>query len=160
MARHQRKDEEAGGEGLGVVETRKKLWRDASGNIVCKRPSQRDTCRPGKKRQPTNSNALRQQNGAVDVDYGRALSAEPLSPPRSMLSGESMEQLSHQLPELPNDPDFIAQTSGPDMFGFLANSSWGIQSSSMNTQMDAPFNEIFNPDTGGKISVRIVLDQN
>ena len=33
MLRHQQKDKEAGGEGLGVVCTRKRLWRDADGNI-------------------------------------------------------------------------------------------------------------------------------
>lgn len=40
MARHREKDEEAGGEGLGVLATRKRLWRDGEGNIVnARRPS-------------------------------------------------------------------------------------------------------------------------
>ena len=40
MARHKEKDDEAGGEGLGVLATRKRLWRDAEGNIVnARRPS-------------------------------------------------------------------------------------------------------------------------
>ena len=40
MARHKEKDDEAGGEGLGVLATRKRLWRDADGNIVnARRPS-------------------------------------------------------------------------------------------------------------------------
>jgi len=40
MARHKEKDDEAGGEGLGVLATRKRLWRDASGTIVnARRPS-------------------------------------------------------------------------------------------------------------------------
>jgi len=40
MARHKEKDDEAGGEGLGVLATRKRLWRDANGNIVnARRPS-------------------------------------------------------------------------------------------------------------------------
>jgi hypothetical protein len=34
MARHKEKDDEAGGEGLGVLATRKRLWRDTDGNIV------------------------------------------------------------------------------------------------------------------------------
>ncbi|RDW59882.1 hypothetical protein BP6252_12969 [Coleophoma cylindrospora] len=34
MARHKEKDDEAGGEGLGFLATRKRLWRDADGNIV------------------------------------------------------------------------------------------------------------------------------
>ncbi|KAH8586731.1 hypothetical protein B0O99DRAFT_695197 [Bisporella sp. PMI_857] len=40
MARHKEKDDEAGGEGLGVLATRKRLWRDANGQIVkARRPS-------------------------------------------------------------------------------------------------------------------------
>lgn len=38
MLRHRKKDEEAGGEGLGVVETRKRLWCDVNGKIVQSRP--------------------------------------------------------------------------------------------------------------------------
>jgi len=34
MARHKEKDDEAGGEGLGILATRKRLWRDPEGNIV------------------------------------------------------------------------------------------------------------------------------
>jgi len=40
MARHKEKDDEAGGEGLGVLATRKRLWRDSNGAIVnARRPS-------------------------------------------------------------------------------------------------------------------------
>ena len=40
MARHKEKDDEAGGEGLGILATRKRLWRDVDGNIVnARRPS-------------------------------------------------------------------------------------------------------------------------
>ena len=39
LMRHKQKDEEAGGIGLGVVETRKRSWRDVEGNLVTKRPS-------------------------------------------------------------------------------------------------------------------------
>lgn len=38
MARHRQKDLEAGGEGLGVVETRKRLWEDVDGTVVKNRP--------------------------------------------------------------------------------------------------------------------------
>ena len=39
MARHRQRDQEAGGEGLGVVETRKRLWEDIDGSVVQNRPS-------------------------------------------------------------------------------------------------------------------------
>jgi len=52
MARHKEKDDEAGGEGLGVLATRKRLWRDANGNIVnARRPS---CTQEGAKRRQTN----------------------------------------------------------------------------------------------------------
>lgn len=39
MERHAQKDREAGGEGLGVLVTRKRCWRDEDGNITTKRPA-------------------------------------------------------------------------------------------------------------------------
>ena len=39
MARHRQRDQEAGGEGLGVVETRKRLWKDIDGSVVKNRPT-------------------------------------------------------------------------------------------------------------------------
>ncbi len=39
LARHRQKDDVAGGPGLGLVESRKKLWLDVDGQIVSKRPS-------------------------------------------------------------------------------------------------------------------------
>jgi len=39
MARHRQKDEEAGAEGCGVLNTRKRMWKDADGNIVTKKPT-------------------------------------------------------------------------------------------------------------------------
>ena len=38
MARHTQRDLEAGGEGLGVVETRKRLWQAIDGTVVKNRP--------------------------------------------------------------------------------------------------------------------------
>ncbi len=148
MTRHRQKDEEAGGEGLGVIETRKRLWRDSEGNIVSKRPAESDACKSATKKQTVGLNVQGQQIFADDFNNQMALHAAPLSPPGSMRSAESMDQFSHQLPELPEDHDFIDSTSGPDMFDFLANSSWGSHPSGMNMQLDAPFDDMFNPDTG------------
>ncbi|PBP15535.1 krueppel c2h2-type zinc finger protein [Diplocarpon rosae] len=52
MARHKEKDDEAGGEGLGILATRKRLWRDAEGNIVnARRPSNTPSQDCAKRRQ-------------------------------------------------------------------------------------------------------------
>jgi hypothetical protein len=39
MARHRQKDEEAGADGQGVLNTRKRMWKDSDGNIVAKKPA-------------------------------------------------------------------------------------------------------------------------
>jgi hypothetical protein len=133
-----------------VIETRKKLWRDADGNIVSKRPAQADPCRRSSKTQVVVSKSQGQAHQTVIEGCCPqiALRAEPLSPPRSMLSTESINQFS-QLPELPDGPDFLEHASGPDMFEFFANSSWGSQPrSSVNSQLGGPSDDMFNPDTG------------
>lgn len=149
MARHKQKDEEAGGEGLGVIESRKKLWRDKDGKIVNKRPSQMDSSdQPAKRKagQPQKVDDEFDNDGFPDQT---ALHAEPLSPPKSMRSAESFDHMSGQMPEL-DYHDFAEPLPGPDMFDFLANSSWGIQpmQTSLNSQNGMPFEDPFNPDTG------------
>lgn len=152
MARHRQKDEEAGGEGLGVIESRKKLWRDAEGNIVNKRPAQGEACRVSAKKQATDGNYPHHTGSTITTEGCNPqtmIDAEPLSPPKSMLSAESLDHFSHQLPELPDDQDFIDHTAGPDMFDFLANSSWGSHtSSSLGIPGEMPMDDMFNPDTG------------
>ncbi|KAJ4288062.1 hypothetical protein N0V90_012079 [Kalmusia sp. IMI 367209] len=39
MVRHRQKDEEAGADGCGILNTRKRMWKDAEGNIVAKKPA-------------------------------------------------------------------------------------------------------------------------
>ncbi|OQU98513.1 Fungal specific transcription factor domain-containing protein [Cladophialophora immunda] len=55
------KDEEAGGEGLGIVATRKRLWRDADGNIVSKRPSLPQPAARTKEDAVENGNSCREK---------------------------------------------------------------------------------------------------
>lgn len=40
MNRHKQKDEEAGGEGSGTLNTRKRMWKDIDGRIVQKKPTE------------------------------------------------------------------------------------------------------------------------
>ena len=64
MARHKEKDDEAGGEGLGVLATRKRLWRDADGNIVnTRRPSY--TQEGSKRRQITRADRKSSRTAAI-----------------------------------------------------------------------------------------------
>ncbi|PQE14028.1 C2H2 zinc finger protein [Rutstroemia sp. NJR-2017a BBW] len=69
MNRHKEKDDEAGGEGLGVLATRKRLWRDADGNIVnTRRPSfvQEGT----KRRQTARGERKTKANNELTVQLG------------------------------------------------------------------------------------------
>lgn len=154
MARHRQKDEEAGGEGLGTIESRKKLWRDRDGRIVSKRPHDGNATKPPTKKQATQSREQVHNMPNEDFADQTALHAEPLSPPKSMLSAESFDHMSQPLPE-PDRRDFAEAVPGPDMFDFLANSSWGIQPlhASLHSQVEMPFEDPFNPDTG-KLSLR------
>ena len=59
--RHKQRDQEAGGEGLGIVETRKRLWEDANGKVVKNRPFPPGSKAPYPKRARTDvleSNAV------------------------------------------------------------------------------------------------------
>jgi hypothetical protein len=75
MARHKEKDDEAGGEGLGVLATRKRLWRDAEGNIVnARRPSytqegakRRQITRPERKGSRSREDEAKLRNGKSDL---------------------------------------------------------------------------------------------
>jgi hypothetical protein len=148
MARHRQKDAEAGGDGLGVIESRKKLWRDRDGTIVSKRPAHTDGHGPMTKKKALEQHSQNQQpvssKGSLQV-----LHPEPLSPPKSLPSTDSLD-VPPPLVEFYTDRAFGEPTNGPDMFDFLANSSWGSNpsSSSMCIGGGMPSEDMFNPDTG------------
>jgi hypothetical protein len=166
MARHRQKDEEAGGYGLGVVETRKRMWRDADGNIVAKRPTLPNN-NPTIASQQENRRGMIQQHENTNHGYEMHSNAEPLSPPRSMTSSDSNGRGQQQIPDLvtmdENQWNAVSLPSltnnGPEICEFLANSSWGSQPSRSSTAVkDTPFDDMFNPDTGTvRLSVRVLL---
>ncbi|TVY14002.1 hypothetical protein LARI1_G008088, partial [Lachnellula arida] len=65
MSRHKEKDDEAGGPGLGILATRKRLWRDTDGKIVNSRrpsytqegPKRRQLSRPERKTSKSSSSS-------------------------------------------------------------------------------------------------------
>lgn len=149
LLRHQQKDEEAGGTGLGVVQTRKRLWRDSEGRIVTKRPNPTGNNEQNHIRQSEMLNLDWQAEDdsefpqAAEINFNTSL----LSPPGTLLSTESMDQFSQASPESRhNEPTF---GSGMDMFDFLANSAWGnTPNDMMDMSMGAPLDDMFQPDTG------------
>jgi hypothetical protein len=147
MLRHQQKDEEAGGKGLGVVCTRKRLWRDADGNIVTERP---------RSIQRSDASSTSFENLASNNEDNRPQVYEPpVSPPPSLTgTGPRIQddfscfvapkylQAGFDFPSLMNGEqktsDFFVEshrTSQP---------SEPLAAASNNVD----FNDVFIPDTG------------
>jgi hypothetical protein len=150
LARHKQKDEEAGGYGLGIMETRKRMWRDAEGNIVSKRPAlSKDNPVIASSQEQPYSNSYPE---SYDTDSMHQYSG-PLSPPVSMSSGSSLQNpQQQQQPTMNNMDDYWSSELVPpphngssDMCDFLTNSSWGSQPFATAPSID---DNIFNPDTG------------
>jgi len=177
MARHKEKDDEAGGEGLGFLATRKRLWRDSDGNIVnCRRPYSQE--HQIKRRQLGGSPeaAVRRRSSVGNKIEEQEPNAAPLSPPISIPSTASVSgagTYSHDhihdgiggsggilengpmLQETWNvDPMLSATSTAVDDFDFLCNSGWANQArpNSFETFMgpgsDLPYDDLFKPDTG------------
>jgi hypothetical protein len=156
LVRHQEKDEEAGGEGLGDLQTRKKLWRDADGRIVTNRPAQNGENRVARKKQSDTEgqNFPIHDNSYFTHEAHFEINSALLSPPGTSLSNESFDQFSQVSPEqhfVPHD----------DIFDFMANSTWGtLPPGAIDLQVDtvdAPLDDMFRPDTGSEALVILRL---
>jgi len=150
LARHRQKDEEAGGYGLGVVETRKRMWRDAEGNTVTKKPTL-----------PNNNVSISfEQNGSSlatqrseDSDTNTHMPQNEDSLPGSRSTGlySSQHDNPSRVPTSTGQWDAELASSfpsDPEMCDFLNNSSWGSQQQSILAVNNNPFDDMFNPDTG------------
>jgi len=153
MIRHKEKDDEAGGEGLGHLATRKRLWRDASGNIVNAR---RPHCQEVVKRQHLSSmEELVEPNGYLHEDSLKSRTAAPPSSPTSVPNTEhrGMEQHGGHM-FLPDtwgvEPNPVQPAWINDSSDFLRNADWGSQQyqTNMGSSCDLPYDDIFKPDTG------------
>ncbi|KIX98742.1 uncharacterized protein Z520_05203 [Fonsecaea multimorphosa CBS 102226] len=80
MSRHAQKDEEAGGPGLGVLETRKRSFRDAGGIIVT-RPRKKSQKRESAPEYPSKTRTLQLGQDAFSVSESEP--QQTMSPPPS-----------------------------------------------------------------------------
>jgi hypothetical protein len=151
MLRHQQKDEEAGGEGLGVVCTRKRLWRDADGNIVTKRPrsTQRSSTSSGSGNSSFETMPLEDQN------HQSHAYEQPVSPPPSLANAETRIQDDFSCFVAPGDlqADFDfppLMDANNDTMDFFIDTPWPSQPLEPLPALsgDVGFDEAFNPDTG------------
>lgn len=153
MIRHKEKDDEAGGEGLGHLATRKRLWRDANGNIVNAR---RPYCQEGVKRQHLSSPEESVETGDhLQDDSLKGRTTTPPSLPTSMPSMEHKGIVQHGGHRLPPgtwgvEPNPVQSSWTYDSSDFLCNADWGSQQyqHDMGSSCNLPYDDIFKPDTG------------
>ena len=148
MLRHQQKDEEAGGEGLGVVSTRKRLWKDHFGNIVTKRPrATQSSTEPYDRLDSSGSDNQSRQPQVFE---------QPVSPPQSLTETEARIQDDFSCLIAPEDLqvgfDFpLLMDATNDTFDFFVDSPWTAQQPLLDaagSSADVNFDDMFNPDTG------------
>lgn len=161
MARHKEKDEEAGGEGLGRLQTRKRLWRDSTGAVVTKRRPEHE-----KRNVPTTpaSKRLKIRDHSFESPNGFSGQRDvPMSPPPSTgehisnrLDAARSSDVAHESPRgdelwpaFSEDATLLEDDGAAvESFEFLCNASWGSQSQE-RTSNDVFHDGFFAPDTGG-----------
>jgi len=152
MARHRQRDTEAGGgEGSGVLNTRKRQWKDPQGNLVTSRPTK-------------NPRARRQLSEQVEtINQSHNEQSNLISPPASC---DTLENKTHSY-YTTTDCDFsdnsgfgnnygdgfVITESVPHEQDLASDSFWPpamVYPSTINTDPASlvPFHDIFNPDTG------------
>lgn len=172
MLRHKEKDDEAGGEGLGRLQTRKRLWRDSTGTVVAKRRPEHEKKRTNSSSSPRTPKVHR----SSVVDSGSNFShpgREPISPPKSLQDHAPIEidVLDHsQMPHISTstgemwpmpvavEANVLQEPAGPPLesFDFLCNASWGAQPHD-NNNPDLLYNDLFAPDTGEYLARTLAL---
>ncbi|CAE7001346.1 Fungal-trans domain containing protein [Pyrenophora teres f. teres] len=161
MSRHRQKDEEAGAEGCGVLNTRKRMWKDAEGRIVTKKPA-------------ISIDASKSQSASSPHSQGRLQSLPdfayfntheqglPISPPTS-----HNPSLSHSLEDHDSGIGINYQPAGLDPKTLSAQDSfsptdqrfWSADITQPQPDPfastafdDASFEDIFNPDTASSFN--------
>lgn len=155
MARHKQKDEEAGLEGAGVLNTRKRMWKDSDGNIVTKRPSLSNP-------QPEASEHAHEVSHLLPDFHEFNHGAVPISPPTSASNSGSS---THQRPPSQDAQPIHDDSWGPSILHIgqqqqqqqvlpvaAQEGFWASGAVAGNDQQvyggDVPYDDMFNPDTG------------
>lgn len=163
MTRHDKRDEEAGGPGLGVLETRKRTRRAPDGSIVT-RPSKR-MIRAG----VVDSGTSFSSNGQHQDSHGEHnMRGAPVSPPRSS-NGSGSETSANATVETDQQyrrqysavsepqngaplpmPDTVAPTMyTQDPLLFSTPTNWDLSGGLIDTDF---FDDVFQPDTASSFN--------
>jgi hypothetical protein len=81
LNRHRQRDEEAGSEGRGVLNTRKRSWKAPDGRVVPKRPSTWQRSQASPDSQPSSSGQSQTETSPIQLNIGTEI---PISPPTSV----------------------------------------------------------------------------
>ncbi|KAL1651220.1 hypothetical protein SLS58_000558 [Diplodia intermedia] len=177
MQRHRQKDEEAGAEGAGVLNTRKRMWKDQEGNIVTKRPNLGKNSQPTSPSSDQHQRSLSTSTTASIEDAVRALRGDaPISPPISSTHSSQSDDYgrrSSDACDATTDPTVetwvfppLELSPGPETHAYpelepltqetdrFWSSAGGLQTSSLrNLSDDVPYDDIFNPDTASSFNM-------
>lgn len=151
LNRHRQKDEEAGGEGNGVLNTRKRSWKAPDGTVVAKRPAAD---------QQSSDNQAAHQGHQDGVSLNQEQNTElPISPPASTGNADTSHYQDFHV-EQHDDSNFLWASvsgvgSGPNLQENLFIDPGlippGISSSSQ--QYGLPFDDVFQPDTASSFNM-------
>ncbi|KAG0651214.1 Nicotinate catabolism cluster-specific transcription factor [Hyphodiscus hymeniophilus] len=159
MQRHKEKDDEAGGEGMGKLLTRKRLWRDSNGAIIADRRPEHEKKRKRASMTSQDTNSPSRQSRPLESNTPPTNDARaPLSPPTSDPTGSEANgnarnavsvSADDQWPAHMDDTILPLEDTVMDSFDFLCNASWGTQplQDSQGGDADLPYDDIFMPDT-------------
>ncbi|KAK8164255.1 fungal-specific transcription factor domain-containing protein, partial [Phyllosticta citrichinensis] len=175
MQRHRQKDEEAGGEGHGVLNTRKRMWKDVDGKIVTKRPNLGTTSQQGSPREIQRESPA--PSASIEDDAQDLGIAIPISPPISSNNSNSSETYErrashatnatelasddwvfpplalspgHESSELYQDPETLPQET--ERF-WGSNEGYSSSTAISKSFDDVPYDDIFNPDTASSFNM-------
>ncbi|KAF2133028.1 hypothetical protein P153DRAFT_178371 [Dothidotthia symphoricarpi CBS 119687] len=159
--RHQQKDGEAGAEGCGILNTRKRMWKDSTGRIVTKKPAlskQDQDSQPIPP--PQDINLLQSLPDFIPLSYHNE--DAPISPPIS--NNPSLRNpledfdpsLESGFPPIALDPRVLTASGS---YSPIDQQFWSSSLSQPEpdpvfpvTFDDAPLDEIFNPDTASSFN--------
>ncbi|EOA88745.1 uncharacterized protein SETTUDRAFT_73803, partial [Exserohilum turcica Et28A] len=160
IARHRQKDEEAGAEGCGVLNTRKRMWKDAEGKIVTKKPTLVSVANTAPLTSPLQDQVFQSlQDLASFAAHDQSL---PISPPSSNNPSLPNTLEDHDSGIGSNDqPVALDPTSisAQDTFSPIDPRFWSTDITQPQPESfpsavfdDASFDDIFNPDTASSFN--------
>lgn len=142
MNRHKQKDEEAGGDGTGTLNTRKRMWKDHEGRIVQKKPIEHSSL----------------DDGSPEASFVSRVDG-PISPPISSNNSDLPSDSDPNQTSFSNDhsilPDYPLPTG---QFGSQGSVGYWITTESQPQGLVSPYleinyDEVFQPDTASSFNM-------